>query len=326
MTDASLPPHLTRDDIDRLLSARHDAPFDVLGLHRAGRKAWVTALVPGAEALSALIGTRVVPLPRLEGPVFAGPVPAAKSPHRLRATWPDGSQADFDDPYRFGPVLGQIDQHLIGEGRHQALWQALGAHVTECDGVAGTHFAVWAPNAARVSVVGDFNAWDGRVHAMRRVGETGVWEVFLPGPGAGSLYKYEIAPRDGAPILKADPIGFGAQHPPETASVVRDIGGYAWGDDAWMQTPRRAQSPRRADCGLRGSSRLLAAAHGGGQSPARLSRTGGRAGRLCHRHGLYPPGIPAGQRISPSTGPGATSRSGCMRRRSASARPTPSAP
>ncbi|KPP83826.1 MAG: 1,4-alpha-glucan branching enzyme GlgB [Rhodobacteraceae bacterium HLUCCA08] len=245
MTDASLPPHLTRDDIDRLLSARHDAPFDVLGLHRAGRKAWVTALVPGAEALSALIGTRVVPLPRLEGPVFAGPVPAAKSPHRLRATWPDGSQADFDDPYRFGPVLGQIDQHLIGEGRHQALWQALGAHVTECDGVAGTHFAVWAPNAARVSVVGDFNAWDGRVHAMRRVGETGVWEVFLPGPGAGSLYKYEIAPRDGAPILKADPIGFGAQHPPETASVVRDIGGYAWGDDAWMQT-RAARNRRDA--------------------------------------------------------------------------------
>ena len=125
------------------------------------------------------------------------------------------------------------------------MWQALGAHVTECDGVAGTHFAVWAPNAARVSVVGDFNAWDGRVHAMRRVGETGVWEVFLPGPGAGSLYKYEIAPRDGAPILKADPIGFGAQHPPETASVVRDIGGYAWGDDAWMQT-RAARNRRDA--------------------------------------------------------------------------------
>ncbi|WP_189367750.1 1,4-alpha-glucan branching protein GlgB [Tateyamaria omphalii] len=225
---------MTQGDVDALLGARHDRPFDVLGFHKTGRAAWCVALVPDATAVVATVGRKKVPLERVEGPLFAAQVPNFKSAHRLTATFTDGSEWAFEDPYRFGPVLTEMDQHLMGEGTHRQLWHALGAHVTEVDGVTGTHFAVWAPNAARVSVVGDFNIWDGRRHPMRRVGETGVWEIFLPGICDGDLYKYEIAPQEGAPFLKADPVGFGAQHPPETSSVVRDISGYGWDDAHWM--------------------------------------------------------------------------------------------
>ncbi|MFV0299395.1 MAG: GlgB N-terminal domain-containing protein, partial [Paracoccus sp. (in: a-proteobacteria)] len=234
MTRTELPPHLTGQDVARLLGARHDAPFEVLGLHRQGRKAWVTALLPDAVALYAKIGRKSVELPRIEGALFGGPVPASKFPHSLRAVFQDGQEWAFDDPYRFGPVLGEVDAYLMGEGTHRRLWDALGAHLCQHEGVAGTHFAVWAPNAARVSVIGDFNQWDGRRHPMRRVGVTGVWELFIPGIGDGALYKYEIAPQHGGLLEKADPVGFGAQHPPQTASVVRDIAGYGWKDGDWM--------------------------------------------------------------------------------------------
>jgi len=237
-----LPPHMTEGDVAALLAARHDRPFDVLGIHVAEAGAWCVALVPEATRVTVIQAGRTVPLARLDGPLFAAPVPDATATYRLSANWPDGTELDFEDPYRFGPVLGDIDRHLIGEGRHRKLWTALGAHVTEVEGVTGTHFAVWAPNATRVSVVGDFNFWDGRRHAMRRVGETGAWEIFLPGLGDGTLYKYEIASPEGAPLLKADPVGFGAQYRPETASIVRDISGHRWADDAWMA--RRGQVQR----------------------------------------------------------------------------------
>ncbi|WP_425100260.1 1,4-alpha-glucan branching protein GlgB [Tropicibacter sp. S64] len=145
----------------------------------------------------------------------------------------------------FGPILTEFDQYLMGEGTHRELWRALGAHVREHGGVRGVHFAVWAPNAQRVAVVGDFNAWDGRVNEMARVGATGAWEVFVPGVGEGALYKYEVQGADGGLRLKADPVGFGSQHPPEKASVVRDIAGYGWSDAAWMET-RKARGARDA--------------------------------------------------------------------------------
>ncbi|WP_152612987.1 1,4-alpha-glucan branching protein GlgB [Tateyamaria sp. ANG-S1] len=236
---------MTQGDVDALLEACHDRPFDVLGVHTTDGVTWCVALVVDATALMATGGADAVSLPRLEGPLFAGPVPDAATAHRLTAIYADGVEWQFDDPYRFGPVLTDVDQYLIGEGSHRQLWQALGAHVTEMDGVAGTHFAVWAPNAVRVSVVGDFNVWDGRRHSMRRVGETGVWEIFLPSLGEGDLYKYEIAPREGAPFLKADPVGFGGQHPSETSSVVRDISGYGWDDAEWMASRGALQSRDR---------------------------------------------------------------------------------
>jgi 1,4-alpha-glucan branching enzyme len=236
-------PVLDPSDVSRLLHATHDDPFAILGPHKRGRATYVTAIDPGADHLEAVVGSKSYPLDRVEGALFSGKVPGGK-PYRLRGTGADGAVWDYDDAYRFGPVLSDFDEYLLGEGNHERLWEALGAHVMTHEGCQGTHFAVWAPSASRVSVFGDFNAWDGRRHPMRRRGGTGVWEIFVPGAGEGAAYKYEIAgPSGQVGPLKADPVGFGAQHPPETASIVRDIAGYGWHDAAWMA--ERAKRNRR---------------------------------------------------------------------------------
>lgn len=244
MTDApQLPPHMTPEDLDRLLQGRHAAPFDVLGCHTRAGKTWLVALAPGAEGLSAIFARKSVDLQRLAGPVFAAQVPKSKHPYLLRARYADGTVWEHDDPYRFGPVLGELDQYLLGEGTHRQLWHALGAHLITHEGVHGVHFALWAPNAQRVCVVGDFNHWNSAQHPMRRVGVSGAWELFIPALNDGAIYKYEVTGAHGVVAQKADPVGFGAQHPPATASVVRDISGYGWGDDDWMAC--RAVSHRR---------------------------------------------------------------------------------
>ncbi|MCA0043227.1 1,4-alpha-glucan branching protein GlgB [Celeribacter litoreus] len=219
----------------------YDDPFAVLGPHKIGRVRYVTYFDPGAETITALAAGKEYPLAPVDGykGLFHGKVSGAK-PYVIRGKF-GGDIWQVEDAYRFGPVLGDLDEYLLGEGSHRELWKALGAHVIEHEGVKGTHFAVWAPNARRVSVVGDFNAWDGRRHVMRRRGATGVWEIFMPDLGDGTIYKYEILGAYGEAALKADPVGFGAQHPPETASVVRDISGYGWSDDAWMSTREAVQ-------------------------------------------------------------------------------------
>ncbi len=213
-----------------LALGRHADPFAILGPH-AGR---VRALVPGAAQVRAVTAKGRHPLEQHpEAPdLFDGP--CATDDYRLEAEDGLGHRWSWDDPYRFGPVLGEIDEYLLGEGSHRRLWDALGAHLGERDGMSGTHFAVWAPNALRVSVVGDFNGWDGRRAMMRRRGPTGVWEIFLPGVGEGAVYKYEILTEQGLQPLKADPVGFGAEHPPATGSVVRAIGRHDWQDQDWM--------------------------------------------------------------------------------------------
>ena len=225
-----------------LAEGRHADPFAVLGPHD-GR---IVALVPDAARLWAVAaagtGSAEVALESVANGVFAGPWPG--DAYRLRAEGAAGTW-DFDDPYRFGPVLGEIDEYLIGEGKHSRLWQALGAHLRHHEGVSGVHFAVWAPSARRVSVVGGFNNWDGRRHQMRRRGQTGVWEIFLPGLAAGEAYKYEILGADDQLLpLKADPLGFGAEHPPQTSSVVRALGVHDWDDVPWMSRRAAAQSVR----------------------------------------------------------------------------------
>jgi 1,4-alpha-glucan branching enzyme len=217
-----------------IAEGRHGDPFSVLGLHRRPAGWVLAAFVPGADRVAALTGETAAPVPleHQHGGVWAAVLPR-KTAYRLHAEG-FGTAWDWDDPFRFGPVLGEMDEYLLGEGTHKRLWQVLGAHLVTHEGVAGVHFAVWAPNAERVSVVGDFNIWDGRRHPMRRRGPTGVWEIFVPGLAEGATYKYEIRGPGGVLLpLKADPAGFGAEHPPASASVVRPIRG-DWGDGDWM--------------------------------------------------------------------------------------------
>ena len=198
-------------------------PFAVLGLHaeKADRLV-VRCYHPGASRAWVIdrAGNEVAELPQKYEPgFFAGPIPE-RIDYRLRLALPTRS-IEIDDPYRFPPVLGDLDMHLLAEGTHLRLYERLGAQLVEIDGVKGVGFAVWAPNARRVSVVGDFNEWDGRRHPMRKRVEAGVWELFLPGLHGGELYKYEIKAADGKLLpLKADPISFQSEHPPGTASIV----------------------------------------------------------------------------------------------------------
>ena len=226
---------LDRGAAEAIAGGWHGDPFGVLGLHKVAKGWEVRAFVPGAERLWVIAGKTVAEAEGYPGcPGLFTHGMARKANYRFRAEG-HGATWEFEDPYRFGPVLGEMDEYLLGEGSHRRLWQALGAHVMEHEGVEGVHFAVWAPNAERVSVVGDFNVWDGRRTPMRRRGATGVWEIFIPGLGEGTSYKYEIKGPGGAVMpLKADPVGFGSEHPPANASVVRTIRG-DWQDGAWME-------------------------------------------------------------------------------------------
>jgi 1,4-alpha-glucan branching enzyme len=240
MTAPRFPDHGTARAI---AEGAHGDPFSALGPHE-GPGGWtVTALVPGAETLEVLLPgakpQRATPMPGFPE-IFVAPLPG-RVPYRLRARG-HGAEWDFDDAFRFGPVLGEMDEYLLGEGTHKRLWQVLGAHPVVHEGVAGVRFAVWAPNAERVSVVGDFNVWDGRRHPMRRRGATGVWETFVPGLAEGAVYKYEIRGQGGAMLpLKADPVGFGSEHPPRNASVVRPLAG-EFGDADWMASRAARQN------------------------------------------------------------------------------------
>ncbi|HEX6447638.1 MAG TPA: 1,4-alpha-glucan branching protein GlgB [Streptosporangiales bacterium] len=231
-----------RDALQRLLDGTHHNPHGLLGPHKGGGGVVVRTLRPGATAVAAVTADGVrTPLAHEYGGVFTGtlPVPDVVD-YRLEVAYGDDVHL-VDDPYRFLPTLGDIDLHLIGEGRHEELWHVLGAHVRSYDStlgtVRGTSFAVWAPNARGVRVVGDFNGWDGQAHPMRSMGGTGVWELFVPDVGAGTRYKYAILGNDWVWRQKADPLAFATEQPPKTASVVYDSS-YEWGDASWLD--RRA--------------------------------------------------------------------------------------
>jgi 1,4-alpha-glucan branching enzyme len=238
----------TKDDIAALLGARHGDPFAVLGPHRTRAGFVLRALLPGAERAELLTGAGPVALRRRDPAGFfeaklSGDPPAPG--YVLRAV---NAQATWEemDPYAFAPVLGPLDDYLLVEGTHRRLYQRLGAHVLHHQGVDGVHFAVWAPNAQAVSVVGDFNFWDGRRHPMRKRIDSGLWEIFLPGLGEGVAYKYRIRGPDGVDQpLKADPYGFAAELRPATASVVARTDGFTWTDAPWMQA-RTGLDVRRA--------------------------------------------------------------------------------
>jgi 1,4-alpha-glucan branching enzyme len=217
---------LTAAEIEDIRHARHGDPFSVLGAHvDASGQRWLRCFQPGARAALAVDASSGQPLSLLtqlhpDG-VFEGMLGNAAGTHRLQFTWADGSSSTVDDPYRFPPVLGELDVWLLAEGTHLRPYETLGAQVRVMEGVSGSSFAVWAPNASRVSVVGDFNHWDGRIHPMRLRRECGVWEIFLPGIAEGARYKYEIRTADGHVLpQKADPYALQSELRPATASVV----------------------------------------------------------------------------------------------------------
>jgi 1,4-alpha-glucan branching enzyme len=238
-----------REDVEAIVGACHDDPFAVLGLHQTAAGWVVRAFVPGAERVRAIDANSrtIVDLQRRDPAGFyEGLAPDCRERFTYRlAAENAGGAWQFYDPYSFGPLLGQLDDHLLVEGTHRKLYERLGAHPTFHDEVSGVHFAVWAPNARRVSVVGDFNAWDGRRHQMRKRVDSGLWEIFAPTVGEGTVYKYEILGSDGRlQPLKADPFGFGSELRPSTASVVTRTEGFTWNDATYLDR-RRRRDPRR---------------------------------------------------------------------------------
>ncbi len=229
--------------LDALVVGEIADPHSVLGPHPYDGGVTVRALRPMAEHVVVVVGDQQYPLVHEHAGVFVGVLPYPEVPdYRLRVTYA-GVSIDSDDPYRFLPTLGEVDLHLVGEGRHEQLWEVLGSHVrvyeTLMGPVSGTSFAVWAPSARGVRVVGDFNYWDGVASPLRSLGSSGVWELFVPGVGDGTRYKFEILGRDGVWRQKADPMAFATEVPPSTASMVY-TSRYEWGDQQWMQ--RRAHS------------------------------------------------------------------------------------
>lgn len=239
---------LSEADMAALVAGQHADPFAVLGLHPAGDVWLARALVHGATGLEAIgrDGQSLGPLERIHqaGLFQSQPFQTRPDISHYRASRAADSWTALD-PYLFGPVLGLLDDYFAAEGTHLRLYDKLGAHVIVHEGVAGVHFAVWAPNARRVSVIGDFNAWDGRRHVMRRRLGTGIHEIFIPGVTAGALYKYEIIAADGTLLpLKSDPFGFAAELRPGTASRVADISSIRWTDADWL-SERARRDPRR---------------------------------------------------------------------------------
>ncbi len=232
--------------LQAVIDGRSLDPFAVLGRHRTASGDILRVMVPGAFAVTAIardepsLMTTLSPM-RNTG-LFIGPC-AGSGPYLLRIDW-GGPIQETEDPYSFGPLLGELDIYLLVEGKHRDLGECLGAHAMMVDGVPGVRFAVWAPNARRVSVVGDFNTWDGRRHPMRLRHEAGVWEIFVPRLAPGALYKYELLGPDGAALpLKADPVAWRVEPPPATGSVVADPAPFRWSDDFWCTERARRQAP-----------------------------------------------------------------------------------
>jgi 1,4-alpha-glucan branching enzyme len=233
-----LPP----DDFHPLLECRHADPHRILGIRKDARGGSVARVFhPGASTVWLDFTEGVtLPLTKMHADGLfevESPAPLSSDPasYTVGVGFPDGSSLSYRDAYAFAPLLGEIDLYLLGQGEHLEAYRVLGAHPRVVEGISGTSFAVWAPNAQRVSVVGDFNGWDGRRHMMRRLGGSGIWEIFVPGVAVGNHYKFEIRGPFGDVFLKTDPYAFYAQHDLRTACMVTDPGLYRWNDSEWME-------------------------------------------------------------------------------------------
>ena len=230
--------------IEVLLKGRLSDPFSVLGAHQvvqgSEKGTLVRCLFPGARSLKVLdIDPGVeAPAEDINGRgLFEAFIPGRQvlGPYRLKVEFEPGSFSVFYDCYSFQPILSEYDLYLFGQGNHYNIYEKFGAHPIRHQGVEGVCFSVWAPSAARVSLIGDLNQWDGRRHQMRSRGSSGIWEIFIPGVGPGLIYKYEILAANGTILIKADPYGFFMEHRPKTGSIVYDLSGYEWSDGEWME-------------------------------------------------------------------------------------------
>ncbi len=252
--------------ISPVINGYHENPFEVLGPHEIeqngrralsvraylpeAQRAWVVDQAHGvtrpmrrihpAGLYEAVVEERGAKIEDRETTVTNGLAtlaPRSSSlapPYQLRVTYKSGETHTMHDPYAFPPMMGDVDLHLFGEGNHWKSYEKLGAHLRTVNGVAGVNFAVWAPNAESVAVVGDFNMWDRRTHAMRKLVPSGVWELFIPGVEAGAHYKYAVKHRGGHVVDKCDPYGFFAEVPPRTANIIADLDSYQWNDAEWI--------------------------------------------------------------------------------------------
>jgi len=244
-----MKPKLSESQVHQILSATHNDPFSVLGrlpgdgctVYRFFRPHTMQAfLFDAADPATEYEATRL----HDEG-LFEISVPGVgPEDYRWRIRDWRGEEQVLDDAYRFGRILSPLDEYLWCEGNHLEIYRKLGAHPATMGPIAGVHFAVWAPNAQRVSVVGDFNRWDGRIHPMRKLVGSGIWEIFIPGVGVGAHYKFELRDAHGGLVLKTDPFAFFAQHGLQTAALVYDIGRYVWNDAEWMES-RKTADPQR---------------------------------------------------------------------------------
>ena len=240
---ANLPP----DDLNSFLSGTHSDPFRILGPHRAGDNLVIRVFRPDAKWIDIVARDQSIAAEKIHRDgFFCATVPSAtrELDYRIRETNLDGSERIMRDPYQYGPIMGEVDLHLFAEGQHWQLYEKFGAHLRTIGDEAGVYFAVWAPNAQRVSVVGDFNSWDGRVNPMRKLLGAGVWELFLPGIKEGAHYKFEIRTQLGTLLLKSDPFALFNQHGTSTASLVYNLERYQWSDGEWMRRRREEDWPR----------------------------------------------------------------------------------
>ena len=247
-----LPQTVNTGAMHALLGAYHGDPFAVLGMHLAEDRLVVRSIRPDARAIAIvrLDDGHKFPARRLhEHGFFEAILPPEvdeRFAYELEATAHDGTQWTFRDPYSFGQILGAMDLHLFAEGNHYEIYKKLGAHPVELGGVRGCSFAVWAPNAQRVSVIADFNGWDGRYHPMRKLLGSGVWEIFIPDAREGAHYKFEIKASHGGLLLKSDPYAFYGQHGRLTASMVFDLNRYKWSDAEWLEKRAKTEWHRSA--------------------------------------------------------------------------------
>ncbi len=228
-------------EIEKIVNGESHDPFKVLGCHpinKDGKRIVIIRVYhPWAKEAFILKDNQKIKMEKIKEGFFVLEFLEEKKvfPYKVFIIPYFGNSFEYDDPYRFLPVISDYDKHLFNEGNHKRIYEKLGAHLIEHQGVKGCHFALWAPNAKRVSVISDFNAWDGRIHQMRVLGSSGIWEIFIPGVIEGDKYKYEIKIKEGHLLIKSDPYGFYIEKRPKTASIVYSLDGFKWEDDDYLR-------------------------------------------------------------------------------------------